>query len=202
MHADELGTQVDHVVAQDALHAVGEAVFQPHQRVLLHTLIQLQWHRTAADNAAFIFQHELLPAAGALFQHIDGQLVFEIDLRRLCSGTFAKAGTAMVGVAFQVEHVVQLVQHIGLARTGQTAHQHKIALRYRLLGGFQQEGAHGLVATFDTRVLDACLIAQPTLHDLRTQAAPEAVQVTLRVGLGKRYPASIRACLVAPLTSW
>ncbi|MOA53177.1 hypothetical protein D3C78_1765980 [compost metagenome] len=38
----ELGAQVDHVVAQDPLDAVVETVFQPHQRVLLHALIQLK----------------------------------------------------------------------------------------------------------------------------------------------------------------
>lgn len=94
----------------------------------------------------------------------------------------------MVGVAFKVQHVVQLVQHIGLAGTGQSTDQYEITLLYRLLGSLQQEGTHGLVAAFDTRVLNTRLIAQPALHDLRTQAATEAVQVTVRVRLGKRCP--------------
>ncbi|MCY1422266.1 hypothetical protein D9M71_379420 [compost metagenome] len=195
VHADEFGTQIDHVVAQDAFHAVGKAVLQPHQRVLLHALIQLQRHRAAAHNPAFILQHELLDATGAFLQHVDGQLVLEVDLRRLRGGALAEAGAAMVGVAFQIEHVAQLVQHVGLAGAGQAAHQHEIALLYRLLGGLQQEGTHGLVATFDARVLDARLIAQPALHDLRAQAATEAVQVALGVGLGERCP-GLQACLL------
>ncbi|MCY1175398.1 hypothetical protein D9M73_156340 [compost metagenome] len=155
---------------------------------MLHALIQLQRHRAAANNAAFIFQHKLPDTAGALFQHVDCQLVFKVDLRRLRRGALAETGAAMVGVAFKVQHVVQLVQHIGLAGTGQSTDQYEITLLHRLLGSLQQEGTHGLVAAFDTRVLNTRLIAQPALHDLRTQAATEAVQVTVRVRLGKRCP--------------
>ena len=40
MHGEEFGGQVDHVVTQDALDAIGDAIFQPHQRVVLHALVQ------------------------------------------------------------------------------------------------------------------------------------------------------------------
>lgn len=132
---DEFGAQVDHVVAQDTFDTVLEAVLQPHQRVLLHALVQRQRHRATADDTAFIFEHELLDAACALFQHIDGQLVFEVDLRRLRRGAFAEAGTAVVGVAFKVEHVAQLLQHIGLAGAGKATQQDEIAVLHGVLGG-------------------------------------------------------------------
>jgi hypothetical protein len=65
--------------------------------------------------------------------------VLEVDLRRLRGGALAEAGAAVVGMAFEVQHVVQLVQHVGLAGAGQAAQQHEIALLDRLLGGFQQQ---------------------------------------------------------------
>jgi hypothetical protein len=188
MQRHELGAQVGHIVAQNTFHAVFEAVFQPHHRVLLHALVQRQGHRATADDAAFIFQHELFDATGALFQHIDRQRVLEVDLRRLRGGALAEAGATVVGVPFEVEHVVQLVQHVGLAGAGQAAHQHEIALFDRRLGGLQQEGAQGLVAALDARVVDAGLIAQPLLDDQRAQAATEAIQVTVGVRLGEAGP--------------
>ncbi len=94
----------------------------------------------------------------------------------------------MVGQAFQVQAVFQLRQHFGLAGTGHPAHQHETALLDSLINGVQQEVAHRLVAADDPRVLDAHLVLQPLLDDLRTQTTTEAVQVAVRMSLGEIGP--------------
>ena len=94
----------------------------------------------------------------------------------------------MVGVPFQIQRIAQLAEHFGLAGAGHAAQQYEITLGSRLLQGFQQEGTHGLVATADAGVFDARFGFQPLLHDLRTQAAPKAVQVAIGVSLGKLRP--------------
>src|SRR5690554_3166029 len=188
MQRDELGEQVDDVILEDALYPVGEAVFQPNQRIGLHAPVQRQRQRTAADDAPLVLQHEMLDAGGTLLEQVDGQAVLEIDLRRLWRGVAAEAGAAMVGMAFQVQCVGQSGQHFGLAGAGIPAQNHEIALRHRLLGGVDQETAQRLVATHHPRILDARLGFQPLLDDLRAQAAAETVQIALRVGPGERGP--------------
>ena len=89
-----------------------------------------QWQRqgATADRPALVFQHELLDAVLAFFQHVHRQAVFKVDVGRLASGVFTETGTAMVGVAFQVQPVAQLREHLGLAGAGHAAQQHEIAL--------------------------------------------------------------------------
>ncbi len=45
----------------------------------------------------------------------------------------------MVGVAFEIEAVVQRRDHLGLAATGEAADQHEIALVDRRAGGFERK---------------------------------------------------------------
>ncbi|MNE64898.1 hypothetical protein D3C81_2173220 [compost metagenome] len=72
----------------------------------------------------------------------------------------------MIGVAFKVQPVAQLRQHFGLAGAGHAAQQDEITLGNRLIQRIEQEGAHGLVAAADTRVLDARLVLEPLLDNL------------------------------------
>ena len=123
-----------------------------------------------------------------LLQDVDGQAVLEVDLRRLRRGSPAKAGAAMVGVAFEIEAVVQRRDHLGLAATGEAADQHEIALVDHRAGGFEKEVAQRLVAADHPWVVDAGVLLQPLLDDLRAQAAAEAIQVAVRVGFGEGFP--------------
>ncbi|MNR13261.1 hypothetical protein D3C85_1296560 [compost metagenome] len=107
VHADELGTQVHHIIAQDPLDTPLQAVFEPDHRKLLHALVQRQWQRTTADRPALVFEHELLETAGTLFQHIHCQAILEVDVRRLTRGAFAETRTAMIGIALKVQPVAQ-----------------------------------------------------------------------------------------------
>src|ERR1700712_1256132 len=94
----------------------------------------------------------------------------------------------MVGVPFQIQRVVQALQHFSLAGPGQAADQHEIALGHRLLGDANEEVTHGLVAADDARVLDARLSLEPLLSDLRAQTAAEAVEKTFGMFIGERCP--------------
>ncbi|MNE11502.1 hypothetical protein D3C80_1042630 [compost metagenome] len=188
MEGDELGGEVDHVVAEDALDAAFQTVFQPYQRVLLHALVQRQRQRAAADQAALVLEDELLDAGGALLQQVNGQQVLEVDLSRLRRGVLAEAGAAMVGEAFQIEGIVQLRQHLGLAGAGEAANDDEVALGDRRLGGVDEEVAQRLVAADHPRILDAGLFLQPLLGDLRAQAAAEAVQVAVGIGASEGRP--------------
>lgn len=188
MHRDELRAQVDHVVAQDPLDPPLQAILQPDHRETLHALVQRQRQGAAADHAVLVFQHEPADAALALFQDVHRQAVLEVDVRRLAAGALAETGATMVGVAFQVQAVGQLVEHLGLANAGHAAEQDKITLGHRSFEGVEQEGTHGLVAAADPRVVDAGLVLEPLLDDLRTQAAAEAIQVAVGVGPGEVGP--------------
>lgn len=94
----------------------------------------------------------------------------------------------MVGVAFEIEAVVQRRDHLGLAATSKAADQHEIALVDRRAGGFEKEVAQRLVAADHPWVVDAGVLLQPLLDDLRAQAAAEAIQVAVRVGFGEGFP--------------
>ena len=94
----------------------------------------------------------------------------------------------MIGVPFQVQRIVQPAQHLGLAGAGHAAQHQEIAFGDGPVQRIQQEAAHGLVAAGHARIGDAGLVAQPLLHDLRTQAAPEAIQVAVRMRLRERGP--------------
>lgn len=67
---DELGAEIHHIIAQDTLDAVVEAVLQPHQRVALHTVVQLQRHIAGADKAAFVFHYELFDTRRTLLEYV------------------------------------------------------------------------------------------------------------------------------------
>ncbi len=185
---DEFSAQVDHVVLENPLDAPFQAVLQPDQRKFLHAVEQRQWNRATPDQTRLILDNERLDARCTHLQQTDRQGVLEIDLRRLWCRALAEAGATVIGQAFQVQAVIQLRQHFGLAGTGHPARQHETALLDSLINGIQQEMAHRLVAADDPRVLDAHLVLQPLLDDLRAQAATEAVQVTLRVGTGEIGP--------------
>ena len=124
----------------------------------------------------------------ARFQDVDRQRIVEIDLRGLAAHALAEAGAAMIGVPFQVQRIVQPAQHLGLAGAGHAAQHQEIAFGDGPVQRIQQEAAHGLVAAGHARIGDAGLVAQPLLHDLRTQAAPEAIQVAVRMRLRERGP--------------
>ncbi|MNQ81861.1 hypothetical protein D3C85_968980 [compost metagenome] len=188
MHVDEFGAQIHHVIAQDPLDPTFQAVFQPDHRELLHALVQRQRQRTTAHRTAFVFQYELLDAPGAFFQYVYGQAVFEVDIRGLARGALAETGAAMVGMTFKVHAVAQLRKHLGFAGAGHPAQQDEIALGHGLIEGVQQEGAHGLVATAHPWIVDAGLVLEPLLDNLRAQAAAKAIQQAIRMRPGKIGP--------------
>jgi len=86
----ELGTQVHYIVAQDAFNPAFQAVFKPDHRGALHTLIQRQRQGAATHRAAFVFNHKTFMALGALLQHVNGQPIFKVDIRRLRRGPLAE----------------------------------------------------------------------------------------------------------------
>ncbi|MNS92846.1 hypothetical protein D3C72_1269920 [compost metagenome] len=94
----------------------------------------------------------------------------------------------MVGMAFQVQGVVQYLQHFSLAGAGQATDQDKIALGDGALGGIKQEVTHGLVATNHFWVLNTSFCLEPLLGDLRAQAATKTVEVAFRIGPGEGCP--------------
>ena len=94
----------------------------------------------------------------------------------------------MIGQSLEVQAVAQLRQDLGLAGPGHAAHQNELALLDGLIDGVQQEVTHRLVTANHARIVDAHLVLQPLLDDLRTQAATEAVQVAIRVGTGEIGP--------------
>src|SRR5690606_12519381 len=83
MHGRELCAKVYDVVARNALHAVLERVFKPHQGPMLHVLVQRKRQAATPDDAAFVLQHKTRVTGGALAQYVDGKAVLEVDLRRL-----------------------------------------------------------------------------------------------------------------------
>ena len=188
MYLVELGGQVDHVVAQDALHPVVEAVLQPDDGKALHTLGQRQRQGAGADQPALVLQHELALAPGTALEQVDGQAVLEVDLPGLGGGPLAEAGAAVVGVAFQVDAVVQRRDHLGLAGAGHASDDDEVTLGDGLVQGVDEEGPQRLVTADHPGILNARLLLQPLLHYLRAQPAAEAVQVTLRIGSGEGGP--------------
>ena len=176
------------VIAQDALHAPFAAVFQPHHGQALHALVQGQRQGTGTDQAALVFQRKPVVALRLQFDEGNGQTVFEIDGRRLRAGALAETGATMIGVSLQVQRVVELQQHVGLAAAGHAAHHHEGTLGQGLVDGFHQKMAQRLVAAGHARIGDAGFALQPLLGDLRAQAAAEAIQAAFRMRFCERRP--------------
>lgn len=184
---NELGTQIDDIVLEDALNPPRQAVFQPHHRHGLHAFVQGQRQGATADHAALVLKHKLFDCKGAFFQQVDRQTVLKIYIRRLPGGPLAEAGAPVIGMPFQVQGIAQLAEHFGLAGTCHATQQNEIALGRGLLQRIEQKGTHGLVATTHSRIVESRLV-QPLLDNLRTQAAAKAVQVAVRVGTGELCP--------------
>jgi len=94
----------------------------------------------------------------------------------------------MVGMALQVQAIVELHQHIGLASAGHAAEHGHVALGHGVVQGLDQEATQGLVTAGHARVIDPGIVLEPLLDNLRAHAATKAVQATLGVGPGKIGP--------------
>ena len=94
----------------------------------------------------------------------------------------------MIGVTFKVQRIVELHQHVGLAGAGHAAEHQQIALRHGLVEGLNQERTQRFIATGDARVINAGIVLEPLLHDLRPHAATKAIQAPVGMGPGKIGP--------------
>src|SRR5690606_3746459 len=138
-------------------------------------------NRAAPYQTGFILKDELAASGRLHFQQTDRQCILEIDLRRLRSGTLAKARASVIGNAFQVDAVIQARQHFGLAGARHPANQNEILTLDGLLDRIEQKLAHRLVPARHARVVNACLGLQPLLNQLRAQATAETVDVALGI---------------------
>ena len=184
----KFGTQLNHVIAQDALNPTVNAVFQPHHGRGLHGLVKRQRQGATAHRSAFVFEHEAFESFVSFFQHVNGQAVFEINVGRLSGCALAKTGATMVGMPFKVQRIVQLHQHIGFTRASHAAQHQQIALCNGIVEGLNQEGTQRFIAAGDARVIDSGLVLEPLLDDLRTHATAKTIQAPFRVGPRKICP--------------
>ena len=111
-----------------------------------------------------------MPAARFLRKSIATRFS-ELDIGRLRRAALAEGRAAVVRASLEIDSVVELRDHVGLAGAGHAADDEQPAFGHRLLDRLDQEGPHRLVAADDERVVDAGFLAQPALHRLRAQAA-------------------------------
>ena len=126
--------------------------------------MQLKWYVAAADGTVFVFDDKAVKSCLAFAQQIDGRGILEVDLRWLGQGMATEAGTTVVGMAFQVQRIVQSVQEFGFATAGQSAQLNESTLLGCLVQRVDQETTQSLIATHHHRVVDARFM-QPLLGD-------------------------------------